>query len=236
MIGDLVLGHEFQSLPPQMTPSNVAVPNCMASTPRIRKSIESLNDPEILKLFRPFCECGRLSQLTPTLVTTIGVDATVQLYKPTATSPYSSKLHITRETANYIQLAQHTQPYWPASDLPKSAQVSTVSLYHLSFLLTTPPLYLLLSLLHQVTPPPLLPLLPLKDPYLCRQGNPTQVPYYYVVKDQGAEPNCRSYSSIRKNHYIESPEVNRSTAKSQERSVPGTLCFAIHMFMYTLLI
>ena len=41
-----------------------------------------------------------------------------------------------RETTNYSQLAQHTQPYWPASE---AAQVSIVSLYYSSFLLTTPP-------------------------------------------------------------------------------------------------
>ena len=121
-----------RSLQPQMTPNNVAVPNCMASTPRIRKSYELP-----LKLFRPFCECGRLSQLTPALVTTIGVDA-VQLYKPTLPMLiYSSKLHNRRETAKYLQLAQHTQPYQASSEAAQLSQVSTVSLYAPSFLLTT---------------------------------------------------------------------------------------------------
>ena len=120
-----------------------------------------------------------------------GVDAAVPTYlqtKPTMLIDSSRTITLRQETANYIQLAQHTQPYWPASDLPKSAQVSTVSLYHQSSLLTTPPLYLLLSLLHQVTPPPLLPLLPLKGSNYCRKETLLRFPTTYAAKDQGAEP------------------------------------------------
>ena len=78
--------------------------------------------------------CRIYSQPTPALLILSGVDAAVPtylqpllpmltLYMRTLTLPMlylPLKLHMVRETANYIQLAQHTQPYWPASDLPKS--------------------------------------------------------------------------------------------------------------------
>ena len=157
-----------------MTPSNVDVPKCMASTPRSRKSYESLKRSEILKLFPRFCECRRLSELTPALVTTIGVDATVPTSiqtKPTRPMLLTPlKLHEVRETANYSQLPLHTQPYQEASERLQSL---LVSLYHPSSLLTTP-----------------LPLKdPLKDIYAAKE--PYSGSLQRRLKDQGAghQPN-----------------------------------------------
>ena len=132
----------------------------------------------------------------------------VQLYKPTATSPYSSKLHRTacfkKQDANLIQLAlqsQDTQPYWPASEAAQVIQSLPVSLYHPSFLLTTP-------LLHKE---------PMKDTYDAIEYNeylydavPTAI--LKELKEQVInQPKYRSCPSAEEEHYIESPEVNRST-------------------------
>ena len=104
-----------------------------------------------------------LQPLLPKPVPMPAAVPTLNICTPTRPVLYlPQKLH-----AMNLQLAQHTQPYWPASDLPKSAQVSLCHVYHQSFLLTSP-LYLLPQL-HQVTPPPLLHLLP-QDPHkYCRK-------------------------------------------------------------------
>ena len=149
-----------------MTP-NVAVPRCMASTPRTRKSLEILT-AENLKLFRRFCHCGIYSQPTPALLLLSGVDAAVLTYlqpllpkpvqmpaavptmytcTPTATSPESSKLrrhmlcqetaHYRKQDAFYSQLASHTQPQKTSKVSRPVIPVITVSLNHQSFLLTS---------------------------------------------------------------------------------------------------
>ena len=82
------------------------------------------------------------------------------------------KLHMVRETANYSQLALHTQPYQEASERLQSL---LVSLYHPSSLL--------------MTPPPLKD--PLKDIYAAAK-EPYSGSLQRRLKDQGAghqQPN-----------------------------------------------
>ena len=113
------------------------------------------------------------------------------------------KLHMVRETANYSHLALHTKLYQASSE---AAQVSIVSLYAPSSLLTTPP--------------------PLKEP-LKDIYDATEYLYDAVPKERLKEqvtnnqPKSRSCPSQRKKTILNQLLI-RSTYSPRNEAVPGT--------------
>ena len=123
------------------------------------------------------------------------------------------KLHMVRSTANYSQLALHTQLYKASSE---AAQVSIVSLYAPSSLLTTlPPLKELL-----------------KDIYDATEYLYDAVPKEHLKEQVINYHKYRSKSSVRKNYYLESSPWISSTASPRNEAVPGTQYLRHSLYTY----